>query len=201
MTVELVRFDQPLVGDYDFEANAKEVPESYVVKGMFFLRLAERVGKDWDRIASTLDRPPRRGRYVAFSDYPQADYERLSVFVARKLHPQSGLREAVRRLARDDFDIFAASTFGRVVLTVVGDARSALHKVPYVYSKVAPGHVSVRAEDLDAHTVRIEFDPNYGSWEYQLGQLEGIVVAFGGRPSVRIHELPDRLLRFDVTYA
>ena len=201
MTVESVRIGEPLSGDYDAETCAREIPESFVLKGMFFSRLAERAEAWWPEIEGSLQRPPRRGRYVAFSNYPQADYERLSAFVAKKLHPKWGLREAVRRLARDDFDVFAASTFGRVVLAMVGDARSALHKVPYVYEKVAPGHQSIRAEDVDGATVRLEFAPNYGSWEYQVGQLEGIVLAFGGRPAIRVELLPERVVRFDVRYA
>ena len=40
------------------------------------------------------------GRYVPFTDYPQADYIRVSVAAAQKLHPTRSLREALRRLGR-----------------------------------------------------------------------------------------------------
>jgi uncharacterized protein (TIGR02265 family) len=137
---------------------------------------------------------------VAFADYPQSDYERVAAEVARKLHPAQGLREAVRRLARDDFDVFASSTFGRVLLAVVGDAPTALLKVPYVYSKVAPGEWQIRAEALDGATVRLDFVPNFGTWEYQVGQIEGIVVAFGGSPTLTVELLPEHHLRIDVRH-
>jgi uncharacterized protein (TIGR02265 family) len=202
MTEELlIRPAHQLTGDFDPEERAREIPPSFVLKGMFFARLVERAGPSWEAIQPTLESPPRGGRYVAFSNYPQSDYERLTAFVARKLHRQVGLREAIRRLGRDDFDVFAISTLGRVVLAVVGDARAALLKIPYVYSKVAPGDWSVRAEELDAGTIRVEFLPNYGSWEYQVGQLEGIVTAFDRAPALRVALLPDHHLRIDVTYA
>jgi uncharacterized protein (TIGR02265 family) len=197
----VIHMSEPLEGDYDAERRAHEIPASYVLKGMFFSRLVERLGSGWGSAAQRLSRPPRAGRYLAFSDYPQSDYERLSAEVARKLHPAQGLREAVRRLARDDFDVFAESTFGRVLLAVVGDARSALLKVPYVYSKVAPGDWQVSAEELDGARVRIEFVPNFGSWEYLVGQIEGIVVAFGGSPTLSVELLPGNHLRIDVRHA
>jgi uncharacterized protein (TIGR02265 family) len=195
-----IRMSEPLDGNYDSEQRAREIPPSFLLKGMFFTRLVERLGPGWDAIAPRLSKPPRGGRYVAFADYPQADYERLSAEVAQKLHPAQGLREAVRRLARDDFDVFAASTLGRVMLAVVGDAASALLKIPFVYSKVAPGDWQVRAEAIDGATVRLDFVPSYGTWEYQVGQLEGIVVAFGGSPSVTVELLPENHLRFDVRH-
>jgi uncharacterized protein (TIGR02265 family) len=198
---ELIRLTEPLAGDYDPEERASEIPTSFVLKGMFFARLVERAGASWDEFQRSLEKPPKRGRYVAFYDYPQADYERLAAHVARKMHPKVGLREATRRLARDDFDVFAASTLGRVMLAVIRDARSALLRVPFVYSKVAPGEWQVRASDLDERTVRIDFVPNYGTWEYQVGQLEGIVLAMGGRPTLRVTHLADQGLRFDVSYA
>jgi uncharacterized protein (TIGR02265 family) len=191
---------RPMTGDFDWEERAREIPASYVVKGMFFHRLVERAGSDWNDIQGKLERPPRGGRYVSFSNYPQSDYERLTALVAKKLYRQVGLCEAVRRLAREDFDVLASSTLGRVILSVVGDAHAALLKVPYVYSKVAPGDWVVTAKELDADSVRIEFVPNFGSWEYQVGQLEGIVLAFGKSPSVRVALLPERHLRIDITH-
>jgi uncharacterized protein (TIGR02265 family) len=197
----LLRPAQPLTGDFDAEQRAREIPPSFVLKGMFFARLVERAGPGWHTVQPRLDHAPRGGRYVAFKNYPQSDYERLTAFVAKKLHRQVGLREAIRRLGRDDFDVFASSTLGRVLLAVVGDARTALLKVPYVYSKVAPGDWCVRAEELEPATVRVEFLPNYGSWEYQVGQLEGIVIAFGRTPTLRVSLLPEHHLRIDVTHA
>jgi uncharacterized protein (TIGR02265 family) len=126
---------------------------------------------------------------------------RLSVMLARKLHPRQSVREASRRVARKDFDVFAASTFGKVVLAVIGDARGALLKTPFVYGKMTAGDQVVTGFELDPRTVRIEFRPHYGSWEYVLGQLEGIAGHYGRPPVITVSELPERTLRFDIEHS
>lgn len=196
----IVRSGESLAGDFDIEQEARSIPPSYVVKGMFFKRLVDLVGSDWDTVARSMIDPPRGGRYVPFRDYPQSDYSRLSAVAGRKRYPKVSLREAVRRVARDDFDVFGASTFGRVVLAVVGDARSALHRVPFVYSKLATGDWSITAIDLDGDVVRLEFAPLYGRWEYTLGQLEGIVQHYGSMPTTTVDDLGAHQLRFDVRH-
>jgi len=196
----VIRSGQPLAGDFDIEQEARSIPGSNVVKGMFFNRMVELIGSGWDSVKPTLVDPPRGARYVTFRDYPQSDYMRVTGAAAKKRHFNVPLREGIRRLARDDFDVFSASTFGRVILAVVGDARAALHRVPYVYSKLAVGDYDIRVEDLDARTVRIEFAPLYGRWEYTVGQFEGIVLHFGYQPTTRVEELPELRLRFDVEH-
>jgi uncharacterized protein (TIGR02265 family) len=190
----------PLTGTLDPEAVAKSIPPDYAVKGMFFARLAAQLGPAFAAVEPRLESPPRFGRYVPFSDYPQADYVRVSTATAQKLYPGIPLREGMRRLGRDDFSVFAASTFGKVILAAVGDARSALLKTPFIYQKMAPGAWTVTGEEIDAENVRIEFAPVYGTWEYQLGQLEGIVQNFGGSPRTTVSELPGRKLQFDVRH-
>jgi uncharacterized protein (TIGR02265 family) len=190
-----------LVGDIDLETQVREMPRSYLVKGMFFARLVDQLGADWSLVEGQLLQAPRGGRYVSFKDYPQADYMRLSVALARKLHPRQSVREAVRRVARKDFDVFAASTFGKVVLAVVGDARGALLKTPFVYGKMTSGDQVVEGFELDPRTVRLEFRPHYGSWEYVLGQLEGVAAHYGRPPVITVSELPEQTLRFDIEHS
>lgn len=188
-----------LTGTLDVESIARGIPRSYVVKGMFFSGLVSALGADFDGLAPKLDSPPRLRRYVPFSDYPQSDYLRVSARVAQKTYPNLSIREALRRLGRRDYDVFAESTFGKVILSVVGDAQAALHKIPMIYMKVAPGDWTVTSEQIEPRTVRLEFAPAYGTWEYQLGQLEGVVMNFGASPSVIVSEIPDKRLRFDVS--
>lgn len=188
-----------LTGTLDVEGIARGIPRSYVVKGMFFSGLVSALGEEFNRVAAMLVAPPRLGRYVPFSDYPQSDYLRVSARVAQKTYPQLSIREALRRLGRRDYDVFAASTFGKVILSVVGDAQTALHKIPMIYMKVAPGDWTVTSEQIDPHTVRLEFAPSYGTWEYQLGQIEGVVMNFRASPTIIVSEIPDRRLRFDVS--
>jgi uncharacterized protein (TIGR02265 family) len=200
VTASVIRPGVQLLGELDIEAELRDFPRSYFVKGMFFTRLVEQLGSDWDLLEGQLVNAPRGGRYVSFKDYPQVDYMRISVALARKLHARQSIREAMRRLARDDFEVFASSTFGKVVLAVVGDARSALLKTPYVYTKVTSGYQTIEAVELDADTVRIDFLPHYGAWEYTVGQLEGVVGHYGREPTITVQAFPQRKLCFDVKY-
>jgi hypothetical protein len=198
---EPIHDSDALVGDYDLEASALAIPSDrgLVVKGMFFHRHVDILGPEWDAVLETLAEPPRGGRYLAFGNYHSGDYVRVSGRAARKRYPGVGAREALRRLAREDFDVFATSTLGRVIMTVVTDARGALHKSPFVYEKLAPGDWRVLVTDLDERTLRMEFTPFYGRWEYTLGQVEGVVLHYRPMSVVRVSELSDRI-RFEVEH-
>ena len=104
----------------------------------------------------------------------------------------------MRRLARRDFHVFTESTLGKVILAVIGDARGALHQIPNVYEKVAPGDQRVVVENLPDGRVRLDFLPNLGVYAYQLGQLEEIVAHFGARPTTDVFLGPDDLCRFEI---
>lgn len=191
---------QALSGDLDAEAIAREIPKANVVKGMFFNRHVAQLGPDFAKVVAALEAPPRIGRYVPFSDYPQSDYMRVTAAVALKVYPRLGLREAMRRLGRDDFSVFGESTVGKVILAVVGDATTALLKTPAIYMKMAPGDWTVTGEELEGGGVCIEFFPSYGAWEYQLGQLEGVVLKYGVSPTTTVSDLPGPRLRFEVRF-
>lgn len=200
MTRTTVTPADPLVGSLDLEAVIRVIPEGFHAKGMFFARIANQLGGGFEALLPKLAAPPKLGRYVPFSDYPQGDYMRICAAVAQKLYPSVGLREGFRRISRDDFGVFASSTLGKIFLAAVGDVRSALLKVPSIYQKMAPGSWTVRGEELDASTIRLEFGPHPGAWEFQLGQLEGVVLNYGGTPLTTIVTLPDRKIQFDIRY-
>lgn len=185
MTVTTVTPGDRLEGDLDIEETIESVPEAYRLRGMFFKGLVDRLENEWPELQKRLLEPPRDGRYLNFRDYPQRDYTRLHFAAAMKTYPTVGNRESMRRLSRSDFDVFAKSVLGRVIVAMIHDAKSALLKVPMVYEKVAPGDWTITAEELDARTVRLEFSGLDGAWEYQLGQLEGISTAFGAHPRIR----------------
>lgn len=190
----------PLDGDLRLEEAAALMPGSHVVKGMFFKPLVKQLGGEaWRELAPLLRWPPRDGRYVAFKDYPQHDHLLVSGTVARKRYSRVSMREALRRLARDDIRTFGDSTFGGVMLSLVRDARGALHKFPAVYERVAPGDWTVSTSDTDDGAVSIDFTPFFGDWSYTLGQIEGVVMHFGSSPVTVVHELEDGRVRFDVT--
>ena len=197
-----IRDCDALIGDYDLEASARSIPDDrgLVVKGMFFHRHVDILGPEWNSVLETLAQPPRGGRYLAFSDYHSGDYVRVSGRAARRRYPGIGSREALRRLAREDFDVFASSTLGRVIMSVISDARGALHKSPFVYEKLAPGDWRVVVTDVDEHTLSMEYVPYYGRWEYALGQIEGVVLHYHPSSVVRVTELPDQRVRFEVEH-
>ncbi|MCB9596548.1 MAG: DUF2378 family protein [Sandaracinaceae bacterium] len=173
-------------------------PKRFFVKGMFMQPIADALGGDFDAFRSWLLDPPR-GRYVPFRDYPQHDHTRLLATLAERRHPDLTHAEGMRRLARKDFHVFAQSTLGRVILAMVGDARSALHHLPTVYAKVAPGDQRLVVETLDDGRIRIDYRPNHGVYAYQLGQVEEIVRHFGAEPSTEVLLGADDVTRFVMT--
>jgi uncharacterized protein (TIGR02265 family) len=182
-----LRVEVPLRGELDELAAVEAVPEDFLLKGMFFKRLTEGLGPAFGALKPQLESPPRGG-YLNFKDYPQRDYTRLHFALAKKRYPKLSSREAVRRIAREDFDVFAQSVLGKVIVALVRDARTALHKVPEVYQRVAPGDWNVAVSDVDDATVGLEFHGLPGVWEYQVGQLEGIARAFGAPGHVQVEQ-------------
>jgi hypothetical protein len=69
-----------------------------------------------------------------------------------------------------------------------------------MYMKVASANWTITGEEIDKGAVRITFAPVLGPWEFQLGQLEGVVLAFGKTPLVRVEELPKGAVRFEVRH-
>jgi uncharacterized protein (TIGR02265 family) len=192
--------DDPISGTFDVEATARAFTRKHLAKGMFFNRLLSVLGSSFGDLVPSLEAPPRLGKYLPFSDYPQGDYLRLAVAVAERTYPAWSLREGIRRLSRDDFKVFSDSTLGKVLLAVAGDAHAALLNLPSMYMKVATADWKITGEEIDKGAVRITFAPVLGPWEFQLGQLEGLVLAFGKTPSVRVVELPRSAVRFDVRH-
>ncbi len=200
MPSETVHSGIALHGSYDVEAEVKGVPEGYSVKGMFFDRLMTVLGSEFDSAKPKLAAPPDRGRYLAFREYPGGDYVRLVAAAGRKAYPRLGLREAIRRLALDDFEVFKSSMVGKVTLAVVSDVRSILRKVPFVYRSLAPGKWDITVEDLDERTVRLDFRPFFGRWEYAVGQFESAILHYKPRSVIHVTELAYGHVRFDVEH-
>jgi uncharacterized protein (TIGR02265 family) len=198
-------FDRPLTpstsltGTFDLEALVAGFPGDHLVKGMFCSRLVDVLGDDYEPLESKLIAPPRGGRYLTFKDYPAADYTRLVVRAAQKQFPELPLSESTRRLARDDIQTFASSTWGKVALTLVSDPRVALTSMPEAHTRAAPGP-ELRVEERDARTVRLIYVGYRGLVEYMLGQLEGVVLMFGRTPTVTIHRAGPDVLNFDVDH-
>lgn len=195
-----LRPEAPLHGSLDIDALAASFPPSYTVKGMFVQRYTALLDDDFTKLAPKLTAAPRGGRYLAFKDYPQGDYTRIVAAAAAKVFPALSLSEAVRRIARDDMETFATSVFGKVVMTLVGDPLTALRHVPDAWARMAPGP-NVWTEELEPGAIRLVFRRHRGIVEYTLGQLEGVVLAFGRAPLVTVRRLEPETVAFDVVHS
>jgi uncharacterized protein (TIGR02265 family) len=196
-----LRPEAALTGSVDLEELIAAFPPTYTVKGMFCQRYVALLDDEFPKLAPTLIAPPARmGHYVAFKDYPQSDYTRIVAAAAAKLFPGTPLPEAVRRVARDDLQTFTTSVFGKVLMTLVGDPHTALKHLPDAYARVAPGP-NVWTEDLDARTLRLVFRRHRGFAEYNLGQIEGIVMTYQRTPIVTVRQLAPETLAFDVVHS
>jgi len=177
---------RPLRGDIDEDQLFADASSDFVLKGMFFRRVAKALGRHLERLLPELEVPPGRAGWLPFRDYPQRDYTRLSVAAARLRHPHHSDREALRRLARDDVNVFAESMIGRVMMSVIGDTRRALTELPTVYDKVAPGPWGFAATAEGERALRITIANHPGEWCYQVGQCEGIAAHYGDELRTRV---------------
>jgi uncharacterized protein (TIGR02265 family) len=175
----LVDHSTVLQGRIDFESILTRYPENDSVKGMFFARRVDMLG-GIAPFVSELRSPPRLGRYVPFVDYPLRDYMFLLGKTVDRHYASVGSREGLRRLARDDLRIFGESVLGRVMLEVAGDAHAALMASPKAFAAVATG-MKLEAESVSPTKVVLTFRHVFGAWEYNLGQLEGIVGHYGAK--------------------
>ena len=198
-TLFSVDSNEKLDGPLDIEAISAAIPPDYTVKGMFFSRFVESLGTDWKNVMTKLKAPPRLGRYLPFQNYPQGDYTHLCAAAAAKRFPRVSLREGVRRLAREDLAVFADSMIGKVVLALAGDARATLLRTPDAYARVTTG-ARVSAVEVDARTVRMEFFGHISLPEYTIGQMEGVVLHYGGAPRSTCRLVGDQHAIFEVRH-
>lgn len=189
-----------LEGAIDYDAVFARMPETHVLKGMFFSRLVKAAGDAWEPVKAELVAPPRFGRFVPFADYPLVDYVRITQAAAATRYPELSPREGARRLARDDLVEFGESTIGGVMLSLVRDPLGVLMKFPDAYRRVLDGS-TVQAERVKDDVVRLEWREHYGISEYMFGQIEGAVMHYGATPRIRgDHPTPD-FMWFEVSWS
>lgn len=172
-----------LRGALDERQAIATMPASHTLKGMFFTRLVSDLAEDWAGVASELRAPPSLGRYIPFSDYPNADHLLLSFRCARRRFPGLDVPEGLRRLAREHVTTFLESTFGRISAAMIGDVPGALAALPSLYARILSGPryaYAARAE----REVELRLFNGHAPWENVIGQLEGVVLHYGGRPEI-----------------
>jgi uncharacterized protein (TIGR02265 family) len=175
----------PFLGDVALEALVAAVPASHAIKGMFVASNANAVSDDWSRIEPALMAPPRGGRYLAFSDYPFADFLRVSDAAVRRKFPTKGTREGHRLLSREIIGTFGESVAGRATLSWLREPEGLLRQYEEVFNVMMTG-ASVKVRVTDARSTDIEYDDYYGTAEAIFGVLEGIVLACHVSPRVTL---------------
>ncbi len=181
-----IQSDEALREDVDFLRAYESIPERYRIKGLFLADLARRLGPDgWEQTAQRLVDPPRAGRYTAFKDYPQRDHFTIAWALYRQLFPGVRAREGLRRVAREDFELFGRTMIGKVMLTVAGDPIHSLLLMPKAYEHVATGQ-RLEAERTGPRSMRLTTRCEDDGWEYTLGQVEGIVHYYGKVPRTTV---------------
>lgn len=189
----------PLNAALDPEERIARAAPDITVKGMFIAPHAEAVGAAFRSIAPLLLRPPRDGRYVSYLDYPLADYYRLVFAGAARAYPRLALSEACRLAARAHIQAFAASTVGKVMLSMITDARGALLALPQMFARGSQG-IGVEAAPRD-YSVRVEMRRIGGVQDCSaIGTIEGCVLFYGSEPTIEVELLSTEHAAYDVTW-
>lgn len=178
--------DRPLHGAIDVDALFGDEADRFFLKGMFFRSVAKELGPRLEAVVAELEEPPGRAGWLPFRDYPQRDYTVLSLAAARHRYPNLSDREAIRRLARSDMQVFGDSMMGRVTLSLIGDTHRALAELPTIYQKIASGPWGFEASSEGERRLRYTFANHPGEWSYQVGQCEGIAAHYGDRLCTRV---------------
>jgi len=188
-----------LEGEIDVEARLDRVPSDFLVKGMFFTHLVELLGTEWDAVSRSLVSSPDGGRYLPFRDYPQRDYSRVAYAASQHLFPKVPAPEAARRVARLDFQAFASSRIGRISLTLISDAETALSKIPQLYALSIKGG-QVTGEPID-DGFRLHYRDFYGWVDcYPIGTIEGFVMHYGENPRIDVEVMGDNEAVYEVRW-
>ncbi len=194
------RLNIPLHRSIDTAHRIAQAPRSVTVKGMFFISHAAAVGHKWPQVERKLFSPPREGRYVPFSDYPLADYYRIVFEGAAAAFPHLPLSEACRQAARHHMQVFASSTVGRVMLSMITDVRSALLALPEMFARGSNG-ILVKAKE-EGDSVLIEMHNVGGVQDCStIGTLEGCVIHYGGTPTMDVELITNNCAQYLISWS
>lgn len=171
-------------GDLDLDAFIDAAPDDVFVRGMFISRAHVLLGQRYDRIRPRLVDPPRSG-FTSFTAYPIKDFHRVVIEAARLSHPTVSDAQRIRLFARQDIEVYASSTLGRVTMSVVSSPGDLIQRFEEVYARMAPGPWGMSAERLGPRKARVVVRKLAGVWTYIVGQCEGVCTSMGERPRVR----------------
>jgi uncharacterized protein (TIGR02265 family) len=158
------------------------IPVEPVLKGMFFQNLRDRCVRAGFVPRNALP------SYVAFRDYRIRDYAELMLDTAAGCFPKLTLRRALYEVGHSQFDVFAKSLTGRVMLAgLLGGSPARMARVVSKIYQAIHSHARVEVLDSsDEHMVLRYTD----LWCFldcnEVGTMIGAVEAFGYRGTVKI---------------
>jgi uncharacterized protein (TIGR02265 family) len=177
------RYREPFRGEVDIEALVRAVPPHHTIKGAFVASNATLAAAEWSTLEKKLLNPPKGAKYLPFSDYPLADYLRVTDAAARRKYPKVSSREAHRQLSRNTFDVFSQTTLGRVTMSMVTNPNAALLKYQDIFNRMVSG-ARVVVTEKSPNALDLEFRDYYSTQEAIYGVIEGVVLAYRQAPQV-----------------
>jgi uncharacterized protein (TIGR02265 family) len=176
-------FSAPL----DIAALLPRIPETAMVKGMFFHSTLVLARKHGGQVAGGK-------RFQPFLDYTVREHVQVLAECAKIVYPGHSLRQGIRQLGRDAYSIFAGSLLGKVLLGVAArNFEAALRLTSKAYSLV--GNLSSAAVKEQTPTSAIVH--LRGVWNvpecYHVGVFEEALADYKRRGliTIRQHALDD----------
>lgn len=182
MSVPVQSFVEPPWGTpLDVPRVLGAIPEGASIAGMFFLALAD--GAERRQVSLQL---PRQ-RYLPFSFYPVKEFAPLLIAAAGLFHPQSSLRQGLRRIGTVAPAAFLGSTLGRVTLGASEGVHATVAAIAKTYAiNTRPSRCAV-LETAERSMVLSLDDVCYFLDSHHVGVFEGTLEHAGVKGNVRIH--------------
>lgn len=161
-----------------------QTPETATVKGMFLSSFLD-----------SLDRGgfprPTTARFVSFKDYPLRQFMQLMLAAISTAWPTLPPSAGLRRLGQSAYPTLAESVVGRVLFSVAGrNFGTALQLTEKAYKlSLNPG--TARLANLTEKSAVLEMRDIWNFADsYQVGVMEGAMVAYRVKGEVRAQKLP-----------
>lgn len=172
--------------DYDWEAYASRAPSHMTVRGVFMKGV-------YDFCRARRVEFPGDPDYSILKQYPNAEYQALTVKAARAVYPSLPLRLGLREIGKTVYVDFASSPAGKALFAMAGSDFS---RAAFLASKaygIAASIGSCRVTFSEHRTSCIA--ELHDVWNYpntlQVGVWEGALDAFGQHGKVRVREYDD----------
>ena len=173
--------EPPWAEPLDVKRVLGQIPESASIAGMFFLALA--LGAERRHVELAMPRP----RYVPFSFYPVREFAPLLIAGAGLFHPQSSLREGLRRIGSAAPEAFLSSTLGRVTLGASEGVHATVSAIAKTYAiNSRPSRCAVTKTEPRSMVVALD-EVWYFLDSHHVGVFEGTLKHAGVQGRVHIH--------------